>query len=128
MLNGKFSSEQLSGRRKTYQKKRKKLSKPPSLQELMKEMESSGGYAALFPEIFKRIKILLALPVGTASVERSFSQMKLIKSRIRSRNSDINLTRLMRIVIEGPDLNSVDFNEILDMYKQHNPCNYLYLS
>ena len=38
------------------EKKKKKLSKPPSLQELMKEMESSGGYAALFPEIFKLIK------------------------------------------------------------------------
>ena len=38
-------------------KKKKKLSKPPSLQELMKEMESSGGYAALFPEIFNLARI-----------------------------------------------------------------------
>ena len=54
------------------------------------------------------------------TVERSFSQMKLIKSHLRSRISDINLARLMRIAIEGPNLNSVDFNKILDIYKQHN--------
>ena len=46
---------------------------------VMKEMECSGGHAALFPEIFKLIKILLALPVGTATVEYLFSQIKLIK-------------------------------------------------
>ena len=57
---------------------------------------------------------MLGLPVRTTTVERSFSQMKLIKSRLGSRISDINLARLMHIAIEGPDSNSVDFNEILD--------------
>ena len=32
--------------------------------------------------MFKLLDILLAMPVGTASAERSFSQMKLIKSRL----------------------------------------------
>ena len=86
------------------EKTTKKLSKPPSLQELMKEMESSGGYAALFPEMFKLIKILLALPVGTATVERSFSQMKLIKSRLRSRISDINLGQTQKKIEEPAQL------------------------
>ena len=40
----------------------------------------------------------------TATVERSFSQMKQIKTRLRSRLSDLNLPRLMRIAIEGPEL------------------------
>ena len=48
--------------------------------------------------------------VGTATVERSFSQMKFIKTRLRSRISDVNLARLMQITIEGPELTSVDFN------------------
>ena len=45
-----------------------------------------------------------ALPVGTATVERSFSQMKLIKTRLRSRLSDSNLEHLMKISIEDPPL------------------------
>ena len=43
----------------------------------------------------------------TATVERSFSQMKFVQTRLRNRLSDINLARLMRIVIEGPKLTSV---------------------
>ena len=42
------------------------LSKPPSLQEGKKEMECSGVYAEIFPEMFKLLNILLAMPVGTA--------------------------------------------------------------
>ena len=64
--------------------------------------------------------ILLALPVGTATVERTFSQMKLVKTRLRNRISDTNLTRLMRIAIECPELSSVDFNEIVDIFKENN--------
>ena len=55
------------------------LSKPPGLQEVKKEIESSGAYAEIFPEIFKLFNILLALPVGMITSEYSFSQMKLIK-------------------------------------------------
>ena len=41
-------------------------------------MESTG----IFPKTYKLLNIILVLPVGTASVERSFSYMKLIKTRI----------------------------------------------
>ena len=98
----------------------KKLTKAPTLQEVKTEMESTEAYTSIFPEMFKLLNILLSLPVGTATVERSFSQMKLIKTRLRSRISDHNLARLMRIAIEGPELSVVDFNEILDVFKEKN--------
>ena len=43
-----------------------------------------------------------------------------IKIRLRSRISDSNLSRLMRTAIEGLELSAVDFNEILDVYKEQN--------
>ncbi len=67
-----------------------------------------------------RVYVLLALPVGTATVERSFSHMKMIKTRLRNRLSDENLTHLMRIAIEGLNLSEVNFNEILDIFKEKN--------
>ena len=97
-----------------------KLSKPPSLQDVKAEMESPDAYTEIFPEIFKLLNTLLVLPVGTATFERSFSQMKLVKTRLRSRISDSNLPKLMRIAIEGPELSSIDFNEILDVFKESN--------
>ena len=96
---------------------KKKLTKPPSLQEVKGEIESTNAYTDIFPEMFKLLNILLTLPVGTATVEQSFSQMKLVKTFLRNRVSDINLARLMRIAIEGPDLTAI---EILDVFKEKN--------
>ena len=41
-------------------------------------------------------------------MENSFSQMNIVKTRLHNRLRDINLARLMQIVIEGPELTSVN--------------------
>ena len=61
--------------------------------------------------IFSSFQALLSLPVGTATVELSFSQMKMVKTRQCSRLNDVYLARLMRIAIEGPQLYTTDFTE-----------------
>jgi hypothetical protein len=86
------------------------------MQEMKSKMEST--YSATFPEIFKLMNIVLVVPVGTASVEHSFSQMKMIKTRLRNRLADVNLARLMRIAIEGPELADVNFNEIISVFNR----------
>ena len=97
-----------------------KTTKAPNLQDVKAHMEASGAYTGIFPEMFKLLNIILTLPVGTASVELSFSYMKLIKTRLRNRLSDVNLARLMRIAIEGPELTSVNFDEVLEIFKEKN--------
>ena len=47
---------------------------PPPLQDIKDTMETS--YACIFAETFKIMNILLAIPIGTASVERSSSHLK----------------------------------------------------
>jgi hypothetical protein len=42
----------------------------------------------VFPLVYKLIELALLLPVSTASVERAFSAMKIIKSKLRDRISD----------------------------------------
>ena len=64
------------------------------------------------------VDIFLALPIGTASVEQSFSHLKLIKTRLRSRLSDCSVAQIMRI--EGPEIDAVEFEEILEICKEHN--------
>ena len=81
-------------------------------------METS--YACIFPETFKMMNIFLVLPISIASVERSFSHLKIIKTRLRSRLSDCSVAQLMRISIEGPEINAVEFEEVLKICKQHN--------
>lgn len=41
-----------------------------------------------FPLIYKLLKLSLVLPVATATVERCFSVMKLIKTNLRNRMGD----------------------------------------
>ena len=50
----------------------------------------------------------------------SFSHMKVIKSRLRNQLSDENLGRLLRIALEGPELELVDFNANIGHFKQSN--------
>ena len=97
---------------------RKEESGSPSMQEILDEMNKSHTYGGIFPETWKLLNITMALPVGIATVERSFSQMKLIKTRLRSHLSDSNLEDLMKISMEDPPLTDVDFNAILAFFKQ----------
>ena len=54
--------------------------------------------------------ILAVLPVTTATVERSFSSMKLIKTRLRTRMGEDTPESTKHIYIEGPD--SLDGNTL----------------
>ena len=40
----------------------------------------------------------------------------------RNHLSDCNLSRLMKMAVEGPELSSVPFDEILDVFKETNRC------
>ncbi len=63
-----------------------------------------------FLQILALANIYLSIPVSTASVERSFSKMKLIKTRIRNRIGPSQLSFLMKLAIETPEtLSDADF-------------------
>ena len=53
-------------------------------------------------------------------MERSFSFLKMIKTRLCSHLSDCSVAQLMRILIEGPEIDAVKFEEILEIFKEHN--------
>ena len=71
----------------------------PTMQDILEEMMKSKTYKGVFPETW-RLNIMMALPVCTATVERTFSQMKLRKTRLRNHLSNSNLEHLMRIAID----------------------------
>ena len=74
--------------------------------------------SAAFPNLSKLATILEVLPVTTATIERSFSSMKLVKTRLRSRMGEDTLQHTMRICIEGPDiLSNEQLDAVLDYYK-----------
>ena len=85
----------------------------------LKELASNDMIKTLFPNLSKIGAICLSIPVTTASVERSFSQMKLIKTRLRSSLNDKSLSNLMKIAFESPDeLTDSHLEEVVNVWNR----------
>jgi len=61
----------------------------------------------------------MSLPVGTASVERSFSKMKMMKTQPRNRLSEKSLSYLIKISIESPQkLTDKDLKTMIEIWNR----------
>jgi hypothetical protein len=76
-------------------------------QESLIDLAVSSEKSAMFPAFACAIRRLLLLPIGTATVERSFSAMKRILCDKRNRLLPEHMCHLMRIAIEGPSVPDV---------------------
>jgi len=83
-----------------------------SLQDVMIDIATSSHHQAMFPVISRAIRILLLLPLGTATVERSFSALNRILCSERCRLSPEHVRELMLLSIEGP--RPADVREVAD--------------
>ena len=63
----------------------------------------------VYPQLAHLACISLTIPFSTADCERAFSTMKRVKTPLRNRLKTTTLDWLLRISIEGPDLNDFDF-------------------
>ena len=85
----------------------------------LKELASNDMIKTLFPNLSKIGAICLSIPVTTASVERSFSQMKLIQTRLRSSLNDKSLSNLIKIALESPDeLTDSHLEEVVNVWNR----------
>eukprot|EP00118_Oscarella_pearsei_P010818 m.68553 g.68553 ORF g.68553 m.68553 type:complete len:765 (+) comp35534_c0_seq2:451-2745(+) len=70
---------------------------------LSKLAATNSDLSASFPQLSVAAKTILVCPLGTASVERSFSTMARICNRLRQQIKPENLSHCLRASIEGPD-------------------------
>ena len=81
------------------------------------ELVTNETLISMLPNLNTLASICLTIPIGTASVERSFSQMKMIKTRLRNRLDEKSLSHLMKIAIESPKkLSDSDLENIVDIW------------
>ncbi|KAL4082990.1 hypothetical protein QTP88_028320 [Uroleucon formosanum] len=69
-----------------------------------------------FPNIGIALRILLTIPVTLACAERSFSKLKLIKTYLRNKLSQENLSGLSIISIEKDIAESLDYDYIINQF------------
>jgi hypothetical protein len=80
-------------------KRDEELSKLKYIGALSKTMVTNGMHER-FHLVYQLLCLVLLLPVTTATVERSFSAMKIVKDRLRNRMADPWLYDLLLIYIE----------------------------
>ena len=87
------------------------------IKEQLKELSTNSMMQTMFPNLSILANVCLTIPVGTSSVERSFSHMKMIKSRLRNRLGEANLSYLMKIALESPEaLSDEELEQIVTVW------------
>jgi hypothetical protein len=72
----------------------------------------------VFPLVYRLIELALILPVATATVERAFSAMKIIKTELRNKMTDGWLNDLMLCYIEREIFKGLDFQQIKKVFQK----------
>ena len=68
--------------------------------------------------VYRLIKLSLVLPVATASVERSFSSMKLVKTELRNRMGDEYMNNACICYIEKEFLQQVSVESVMQRFQK----------
>ncbi|XP_024164619.1 zinc finger MYM-type protein 1-like [Rosa chinensis] len=74
-----------------------------------------------YPYAYLLITLALVLPVATASVERAFSAMNIIKNRIRNRMGDQWMNDCLIVYLEKDIFNSIDNESIIQRFQNMAP-------
>ncbi|XP_058181281.1 uncharacterized protein LOC131299720 [Rhododendron vialii] len=83
------------------------------LAQKMVETRRDIGY----PLVYKLLKLALVLPVSTATVERAFSAMKIVKSRLRNRMGDQWMHDSLLAYIEREIFDSISNEAIMNRFQ-----------
>ncbi|XP_050523308.1 uncharacterized protein LOC126895471 [Daktulosphaira vitifoliae] len=89
----------------------------PSLHVLQKILSNSVG--DVYANVAIALRIMFTLPVSTATAERSFSKLKLIKNYLKTTLNQEKTTNLAIISIERDIVDEMDFDDIIDTFSDH---------
>lgn len=70
----------------------------------------------VFPNTFIAYRMYVTIPIANCEAERSFSTLTRVKDVHRSKMTDERLTALARLKIDNELLNTIDFEEIIQMF------------
>ncbi|XP_060173475.1 uncharacterized protein LOC132604137 isoform X1 [Lycium barbarum] len=87
------------------------------LGDLSKELVKAKKHLN-YPFVFRLVKFALLLPVATATVERAFSAMKLIKSELRNRMDDDFMSGCMVPYVEKNIFKTVSDESIMNRFQK----------
>ncbi|KAL3516073.1 hypothetical protein ACH5RR_022975, partial [Cinchona calisaya] len=84
-----------------------------TISELCRELSRIGN-ATHYPLVDRVIRLVITLPISSASTKRAFSAMKIIKNRMQNKMGDDILSNSLIVYIERDIVRSLDINLIID--------------
>lgn len=79
--------------------------------EVLNFIKKSNG---VFPNLAVALRIMLTIPITSASAERSFSTLKLIKTYLRSTMSQERLSGLALLAIEKEESENLNYDKVIE--------------
>ena len=76
------------------------------------------GRDRLYPLVYLLLTLALVLPVATATVERVFSAMNVVKNRLRNRMNDQWLNNSLVVYIEKDILDGISNEAVMDYFQK----------
>ncbi|KAM6580783.1 hypothetical protein CsatA_004557 [Cannabis sativa] len=73
--------------------------------------------AEIFPIVYKVITLILTLPVSTATTERSFSAMNIVKTTLRNKMEDEFLSDCLLVYIEREIARKFSIDSLIDDFR-----------
>ena len=71
----------------------------------------------VYPLVYLLIKLALTLPVATASVERVFSAMNIVKNQMRNKMGDQWLNDCLTVYLEKDVFDAIDNEPIIQCFQ-----------
>ena len=71
-----------------------------------------------YPLIYRLSKLVLVLPVATATIERVFSGMKIVKTSLRNCMGDLYMSNSLICYVEKEKMMKVTNKVVVDLFKK----------
>jgi uncharacterized protein Smg (DUF494 family) len=71
--------------------------------------------------VYRLLKLVLVLPVSTATVERCFSAMKIVKTELRDRIGDIYMSNSLICYVEKEEVLKVTNEVVIQRFMKMKP-------
>ena len=81
-----------------------------SIQGMAKKLLCSDEAQEQFPQTLKLLTLALTVPVSSVECKRGFSKQNLIKTKIRARLKTENVSTLMKMSVDTPEIDNFDFH------------------
>lgn len=115
LVNLKAQLQMLPNLLKTYNENTdQKITKVTTLRTICDIFNAAPSSKSLFQDIFRLLRILLTMPVTTATAERTFSALRRLKTYLRSTMSQARLNHVMLLHTHMERTDELDILQIIE--------------